>query len=241
MLPLMFAAVALGALVPVEVVLHDGAWSLVRDGQPYRIRGAGGDRDLELLAAIGGNSIRTWGVGDETAALLDAAQALDLTVSVGLWLGHPRHGFDYADAGQVAAQLAEVRAAVEAYRDHPAVLLWGLGNEMEGFEGGDDPAMWAAVCEAARAIRELDPHHPVMTTTADIGGGRIAGVDRCDAIAIHGVNSYGGAPSVPERYAASGGRKPVVVTEYGPPGTWEIGRTAFGAAPEATSTEKASA
>ncbi|MFT5459802.1 MAG: hypothetical protein ACI9K2_006317, partial [Myxococcota bacterium] len=28
---------------------------------------------------------------------------------------------------------------------------------------------------------------------------------------------------------------------YGPPGTWEIGRTAFGAAPEATSTEKASA
>ena len=35
-----------------------------KDGQPYYIKGAGGDVDkIEQLAAYGGNSIRTWGTG----------------------------------------------------------------------------------------------------------------------------------------------------------------------------------
>ncbi|MCC5024095.1 MAG: hypothetical protein J6386_15485 [Candidatus Synoicihabitans palmerolidicus] len=29
---------------------------------------------------------------------------------------------------------------VRRYRDHPAVLMWGLGNEMEG--DGTDPRVW---------------------------------------------------------------------------------------------------
>jgi hypothetical protein len=178
-------------------------------------------------------------VGPETGALLDEAHDKGLTVSLGFWLGHERHGFDYGDPEQVAEQLSRAQEAVLTYKDHPAVLLWGIGNEMEGFTSGDDPDVWRAVCEVAEMVQTLDPHHPVMTTTAELGGGRIDAVMGCSHIDIHGVNAYGGGASVGERYRAAGGTKPLVLTEYGPPGIWEIPATSYGAYPELTSTAKA--
>ena len=50
--------------VRVEVVPHEGGWRLLRGGEPYVIKGAGGDGSLELLAASGANSIRTWGADE---------------------------------------------------------------------------------------------------------------------------------------------------------------------------------
>ena len=60
-----------------------------------------------------------------------------------------------------------------------------------------------------------------------------------DPIDIHGVNAYGGAQSLPERYRAAGGKKPYVITEFGPPGAWETETTEWGAPLEMTSSEKA--
>ncbi|MBT8441558.1 MAG: hypothetical protein KJO76_04150, partial [Gammaproteobacteria bacterium] len=118
---------------------------------------------------------------------------------------------------------------------------WGIGNEMEGFEDGDDPAIWAAVNEVAAMVKELEPAHPTMTVTAEIGGGRVAAVHKLTpAIDIHGVNSYGGALSLLERYREAGGTKPYVLTEFGPPGSWEVAESDWGAPYELTSTEKAS-
>ncbi len=225
--------------VPVELRQSEQGWQLWRGGEPYFIRGAGGSGSLQQLAAAGANSVRTWGA-DDIDELLDAAHALGLTVTVGIWLGHERHGFDYGDRAQVEAQLERARQAVLRYRDHPALLLWGIGNEMEGFAGGDDPRIWAAVNEVAAMVKELDPLHPTMTVTAEIGGARVASVrDLCPAIDIHGINSYGGAPSLPERYRQAGGSKPYVLTEFGPIGSWEAGKTAWGAPIEPTSTAKA--
>ncbi|MCB9737568.1 MAG: hypothetical protein H6745_33730, partial [Deltaproteobacteria bacterium] len=226
----------------VEVVARDGGFALLRDGAPYVIRGAGGDGSLEALAAAGGNSVRTWGVGPDTPALLDEAAALGLTVTVGLWLGHPRHGFDYGDEAAVRAQLERARADVLRLKDHPALLLWGVGNEMEGFEKGDDPRVWDAVDAVAAMIAREDPHHPPMVVTAEIGGERVAMVEkRCPHVAIHGINSYGGLPSLAERYRAAGGTKPWIVTEFGPPGVWELPKPPFGGPAEPTSTAKAAA
>ncbi|MBT8135805.1 MAG: hypothetical protein KJO54_02195 [Gammaproteobacteria bacterium] len=243
--PIFFLAVfmacpvhSLAQAIPVELKQTDKGWQLYRGGEPYFIRGAGGDGALEQLAAAGGNSIRTWGAGDLDARL-DAAHALGISVTVGIWLGHERHGFDYNDPEQVRQQLATAREAVLRYRDHPALLLWGIGNEMEGFESGDNPAIWQAVNEVAAMVRELDPHHPTMTVTAEIGGGRIRAVNDAPAIDLHGINSYGGAPSLPERYRAGGGTKPYVITEFGHPGTWEIPKNEWGAPHELTSTQKA--
>jgi hypothetical protein len=232
---------ALAEAVPVELRNTDQGWQLFRNGKPYLIRGAGGNNALEQLAAAGGNSIRTWGA-DDIDELLDEAHELGLTVSVGIWLGHERHGFDYKDPEQVQEQFERAREYVVKYRDHPALLIWAVGNEMEGYEAGDNPAIWKAVNDIAAMIKELDPNHPTMTVTADMGGGRVQSINElAPAIDIHGVNSYGGAPSLIERYKAAGGTKPVILTEFGPPGAWEVGVTEWEAPYELTSQAKADA
>lgn len=147
--------------VPVELQRTPQGWELLRDGKPYFIRGAGGQGSLRELAAAGANSVRTWGA-DDIGPLLDEAHALGLTVTVGIWLGHERHGFDYSDQAQLQQQMDHARDAVLRYKDHPAVLLWGIGNEMEGFESGDDPAIWSVVNDIAEMVKTLDPAHPTM-------------------------------------------------------------------------------
>ena len=227
--------------IPVEVVeLEGGGWQLLRDGEPYFIKGAGGSASKEALAKAGGNTFRTWGVGPDLGEQLDEAQRLGLTVVAGHWLGHERHGFDYNSLEDVAEQFERVRKDVLEYMDHPALLMWAIGNEAEGFEDGGNPAIWSHVQALASMIKQLDPNHPTMSVTADIGGRRVEAVHRlCPDIDVMGINSYGGLPSVPERYRRLGGTKPIVITEFGPPGVWEIEKTSFGAPPELTSTEKA--
>lgn len=226
-----------GGPVRVEVKKEGEGYRLLRDGKPYFIKGAGGRDALDRLAAAGANSIRTWGA-DNLQPLLDEAQKLGLTVTVGIWLGHEQHGFNYGDAARVAAQQEQVRQAVMRYKDHPAVLMWGIGNEMEG--KGDNPAIWSAVNEAAKLAKKLDPNHPTMTVIAEMGGDKVRNLHRlCPDVDIVGINSYAGAASLPERYRRQGGVKPYVVTEFGPPGSWEVGKKPWGAAAEPTSTEKA--
>ena len=230
---------AAGEPVPVELRQTDEGWQLLRGGEPFLIRGAGGSGSMAELAAAGANSIRTWSI-DGASDILDEAHRHGLTVTVGIWLGHERHGFDYRDPDQVEAQLQTVREAVLAHRDHPALLMWGIGNEMEGFESGDDPVIWKAVNDVAAMVKELDPHHPTMTVTSEVGGGRIEFVHkRSPAIDIHGINSYGGAPTVAERLREGGATKPFVITEFGPAGPWEMPTTDWGAPYEQTSTQKA--
>jgi len=237
--PLFLGGHAMAEAIPVELQRIEQGWQLLRGGEPYFIRGAGGDASLELLAAAGANSVRTWG-GDDIGPLLDEAHSLGLSVTVGIWLGHERHGFDYRDDAQVTEQMQRARDMVLKFRDHPAVLLWGIGNEMEGFEDGDDPAIWAAVNDVAAMVKELDPHHPTMTVTAFVHGERIEYLHkRSPAIDIHGVNAYGGAQVVPEQLRAGGATKPFVLTEFGPMGPWEMPKTGWGAPYEQTSTEKA--
>lgn len=233
------ASAAERGAIPVRLEKTDEGYRLLRDGKPYFIKGVGGDGSLELLAKCGGNSVRTWGA-DNLDAKLDEAHRLGLTVAVGIWLGHERHGFDYNNADQVAAQFESVRKVIERYKNHPAVLLWGLGNEMEGYERGDNAAIWSAVNSVAGLAKQLDPNHPTMTVIAEIGGDRVKNIHRlCPNVDIVGINSYGGVASLPKRYAEAGGTKPLTVTEFGPPGVWESAKNDWGVCPELTSTEKA--
>ena len=231
--------VAHAAATPTMLVQKDGKWLLMRDGKPYFIKGAGGDGSKEMLRAAGGNSFRTWG-SDNLGAQLDAAQKLGLSVTVGIWLGHIEHSFDYSDPKQVADQFDRAKAAIDKYKDHPAVLMWGIGNEMEGYGATTDPKMWKAVEDIAAYAHKVDPNHPTMTVVAEIGGDKVASINKyCPDIDVVGLNSYGGGPSIGERYAKAGGVKPFALTEYGPPGTWEMGRNSWGVVPEPSSTDKA--
>jgi len=225
--------------IPVRVVKTDGGWQLLRDGKPYFIKGVGGTGSKQLLAQFGGNSIRTWGA-DRLMDDLDEAQKLGLTISAGIWLGHKRQGFDYHNADQVRRQLENARDIVRRYRNSPALLLWSIGNEMENDEPAGDPAMWQAVEDIAAMIKKEDPNHPVMTVIAEVGGDKIPQLHKyCPDIDIVGINSYAGGATVGDRYKKAGGTKPYIITEFGPPGQWEMEKKPWGAVRELTSTEKA--
>ena len=228
-----------GTPTVTKLVKKGDGYQLLRDGKPYLIKGAGGDGDLQLLAARGGNSVRTWGA-DNLGPRLDAAQKAGLSVTVGIWLGHTEHGFSYDDPKQVAAQFEMAKAAIDKYKDHPAVLMWGIGNEMEGYGAQTDPKMWAAVEQIAAYAHKVDPNHPTMTVVAEVGGDKVASLHKyCPDIDVVGLNSYAGGPSIPARYKAAGGTKPYVLTEFGPAGNWESGKNSWGAALEPTSSDKA--
>ena len=224
--------------VPVTVARQGNGYQLQRAGKPYFVKGAGGTGSMDLLQASGGNSIRTWGVDGADGVLADAVKH-GMTVTLGMWLGHKDQGFDYHDAAAVAAQRDNARAAVARYKDSPALLVWAIGNEMETGQSDDDPAVWNAIEEIAAITKKLDPNHPTMTVVAEVGGAKVRNIHRyCPDIDIVGINSYAGAPSIPVRYVKAGGTKPYILTEYGPPGTWETGKNAWGVPIEPTSTEK---
>lgn len=223
----------------VKVIKMTSGYQLLVDGRPFLIKGAGGDGSKQLLAACGANSFRTWGA-DNLQDKLDEAQRLGLKVTIGIWLGHEEQGFHYDNADQVARQLETAEKYILQYRNHPALLMWGIGNEMEGYGSGDNPKIWSAVEDIAKFAKENDPNHPTMTVIAEIGGKKVPSINRyCPDIDVVGINSYGGVASLPDRYRAAGGVKPYVVTEFGPPGVWELPKTSWGAAAEPTSTQKA--
>lgn len=227
-------------VVPVTLRQEGEQWRLYRAGKAYVIRGAGyDDENLDGLVAAGANAIRTWGIDAETRALLDEAWAKGVSVTLGIWLGHIEHGFDYGDEAAVAAQLARARRDVERFKDHPALLMWGVGNEVE-LEGGDDPRIWKAIEDVARMIHEIDPHHPTMIVTAEMGEQHDKRIrENCPSIDVWGINSYGGALSIPTRLTERGFSGPIALTEFGPLGDWERPRLPWGATREQTSTEKA--
>lgn len=234
----MTQAMATQAFTSVKVIKKGDGFQMLRDGKPYLIKGAGGDGSKVDLKAAGGNSWRTWGA-DNLDGQLAEAQKLGMTVTIGIWLGHKEHGFDYSNAQAVAAQKEMARKVILQYRNSPALLVWALGNEMEnGVTNQAD--LWNAVEDIAKMAHQLDPNHPTMTVVAEIGGDKVAQINaHCPDIDIVGLNSYGGGPSIGERYKAAGGVKPYIITEFGPPGTWESEKNAWDVVPELTSTAKA--
>jgi len=212
--------------------------TIVVDGRPFFIRGAAGTTRLAMLKDLGANTVRTY--GDDPGPVLDEAARVGLKVIVGLWLEPPRRGFDYADPAAVNAQLDRLRAEVQRHKDHPALLMWGIGNEVEA-ELTDGARVWPAIEDAARMVKSVDPNHPTMAVLQEAGDGKVRKIrDLAPSIDVLGVNSYGDAVrTLPARVRAQQWTGPLIVAELGALGEWQAGRTPWGAAIEPTSTDKA--
>ena len=228
--------------IKVEVAKTESGYQLLRGGEIYTVNGAGMVvDDIQRFAAAGGNSIRNWNTmqrGQDTRALLDSAHAHGVTVALGLAMRPERHGFDYDDADAVAAQLELMRGEVLKYRDHPAVLVWVIGNELN--HDYENPRVYDAVNEVAEMIRELDPYHPTTTTTSGFKPDVIAEiVARAPALDFISFQLYGSLFVLPDRLADSGFDQPFMVTEWGTIGYWEVEKTDWGAPVEVHSSEKA--
>lgn len=224
--------------VKTEIVDRGGRFVLLRDGQPYLVRGAGIERgDLAELVARGGNSIRNWST-HSALEMLDQAQQLGVTVSLCLNIARERHGFDYDDDAAVARQFAEAKADVLKYRDHPALLSWIIGNELN--HGFENLKVYDAVNDIARMIHRLDPNHPATSTLANFSAdlARVINQHAPDLDYVS-IQAYGDLVNLPRYLKQSEFKRPVMITEWGAIGHWEMPATHWGAPIEQTSSEKA--
>jgi hypothetical protein len=198
-----------------------------------------GDRAaLEKLAAAGANAVRVYHERD--AWVLDEARQLGIGVLMGLDVGLPRYGFRLDDPKAIAAQENRIRAFVQRYRKHPALLAWVIGNEVE--HGMIDPLpAWREINRLAGVVKALDPAHPTVMSVNDGGPQFLKQLAGCCAhIDMIGLNLYAGAAfGLDERIRAAGIAKPLLIAELGPLGQWQAGRKPWGAPVELTSREKA--
>jgi parallel beta-helix repeat protein len=127
------------------------------------------NRDFAILREMGGNTLRTWDKV-KTTEFLDAAWNngdQPLYVVMGYWMD--RVGDDFGDPATRQGYIDDFRAYVAEYKDHPAVLMWGIGNEDNYFYQKDVKDWYSLVNEMAKAAygEEGDSYHPA----AIINGG----------------------------------------------------------------------
>jgi hypothetical protein len=223
----------------VTIERQDDGFQLLRNGEPYFIKGAFAMTHLEMAARCGANSARMWRIEEP---LLDEAHRLGLTVLQGLPVGKQRRGFDYGDASQLARQRDEVAALVKRLRGYPAILAWALGNELTVRTTAETRVpLWTEINRLADLVHELDPNRPVITTLGGMYRTVLHEVvEQVPALDAIGLNSYATMLTLPEDISAQGWNdRPYIVTEFGPPGHWQVARTSWGARLEGNSSEKA--
>lgn len=226
----------------VKLEKLDSGYSLTVDGEPFYVKGAGCEfGDIAALAKHGANSFRTWRTenGQQTGQeVLDEALENGLMVTMGLEIARERHGFDYDDPDAVKKQFEYVRSEVMKYKDHPALLTWGIGNELN--LRSTNPAVWDAVNDIAGMIKEIDPNHP--TTTMLAGFNKQLGdelTQRCPNIDFLSFQFYSDIVNLPKYLKKADYQGPYLVTEWGATGHWESPTTSWGRPIEQNSKEKA--
>jgi len=225
----------------VEIKKIKGKYQLYRNGEPYFVKGAGAYSNFQKIKECGGNSIRIWSTNNpayNTQQILDEAHSLGLTVTIGLFLGPERLGFDYNDEKAVQWQFEQVKKEVIKYKDHPALLMWGIGNEVGLFAVNEK--VWNAVNDIAKMIHEIDPNHPTTTMLAGVPEKQVKLIKRrCPHIDLISINCFKELPFVADKLKAAGWRGPYLFAEWGSTGYWETDKTDWDAAIEETSHEKA--
>ena len=226
----------------VSLAFTDGQHTLLVNNEPYYINGAGLEfGNIESLAKHKGNSFRTWRTdnGQRSALeILDEAHKYGLMVTMGIEVARERHGFDYNDPDAVAAQLERIKQEVIALKDHPALLIWSIGNELN--LRYTNPKVWNAVNDISKMIHQIDPNHPTTTTLAGIHPRDVAEIkDRAPDLDIMSFQVYGKLEQLPKKVRAYGWDGPYMVTEWGATGHWEVPKTSWGVPIEENSTVKA--
>jgi hypothetical protein len=228
--------------VKVQILETNGGYQLYVDHKPFYIKGAGIEfGSQEKLKEHGGNSFRTWSTynGRDTGQeILDRALTNGLYVTMGLDMGHERHGFDYNDTNAVAKQFESIRAQVMEYKDSPALIIWAIGNELN--LDGKNPKVWDAVNDISRMIHQIDPNHLTTTPLAGFKQDVVQEVEsRAPDLDFLSFQMYYDIINLPKYLREAAWDKPYLVTEWGATGHWEVGKTDWGAPIENDSTTKA--
>ena len=225
-----------------EIKKEGDTFQLYVDGKPFYIKGAGLEfGDIPALAKHGGNSFRTWRTNNGQRSgreVLDEAYEHGLYVTMGLDVERERHGFDYNNKAAVAVQFEKLKAEVMELKDHPALIIWAIGNELN--LRATNPKVWDAVNDLSKMIHEIDPNHLTTTTLAGISKELVDDIkQRAPDLDLLSIQMYADIVNLPKYIEETGWDGPYIVTEWGATGHWEVAATEWGAPIENNSTVKA--
>lgn len=236
-----------------EVLIKNiqGVYDYYIDGEKYLVKGVGldstqGDNYASIKKA-GANTFRTWR-SDNAAIELEKAAEYGLMVALGIHLGQELHGFDYENETAVNQQFEQVKEQIQAYKDHPNLLCWVVGNELNLLFDEEEklksvnPKVWEALSDIVDFIHDVDPNHPVTTTFAGFHPKEVKRMlNYCPQIDFLSLQIYGELGHLHEDVKKAKITKPYMVTEYGPTGHWEMPFTKWGREIEEPSGPKARA
>ena len=222
---------------------RDG-YNLIRNGEDFVIRGVAGHEQLHRLHQMGGNTIRVYDTTD-LGQILDSAHANDIAVIVGLWMMGNLE-MDYSDSFLVDQQYEEIRESVRRYRDHPALLMWCLGNEISYRASLHElffpSKMWLAFEDLVDLIHKEDPNHPVTTTITNYQRKRLLYFKfRVPQLDIVGINTFGRLAELRSMFKWYNWffDMPFFLAEWAISGPWESATTDWYTPIESSSSEKA--
>lgn len=210
----------------------------------FQIKGVCGDSDLDRLSGLGVNTVRGYTIQtpDIVREKLDHAHRLGMKMVVSEWMpnqGKNKNrdgvvwGFDYDAKGDEMVE--NLIHKVEAIGDHPAILMWGLGNEVHL----DEPYL-RVVNRMSEAIHERFPHHLTSLTVVNAKEPAIAAIKKfAPDIDVLGVQSYSrGAVrgSIKKTEALWG--KPFYMSEFNTNGPWNFPNTEWGVSLDEPVTKK---
>lgn len=217
-----------------------GNYTLYRNGQPFLIKGASGHGHFRELAQAGGNTLRVY----DTLALgqqLDSAQRYGLALIVDLSIPHSRFANFYEDEAKTGALQDALLRTVREHKDHPALLYWNLGNEVDFPLEPGNRAFYTFYNSMLRQLKALDTQHPFSTAMTTFQRRYLLAVNfRTRDLDMLGFNAFGQIKNLESRLenAAWFWRGPYLLTEWGVNGYWENGFSSWRAPLELTSAYK---
>jgi hypothetical protein len=236
---LLFLALSIGSSAFAQsFVMPEGISEIERQRfarfESFQIKGVCGERDLARLATFGVNTVRGYTIPSaaEMNAKLAEAHRLGIKMVVSEWM--PHHGknkgrdggvweFDYnAKGDEMVEKFIEKIAGIE---DHPAILMWGLGNEVHL----DEPYL-RVVNRMSKAIHERFPHHLTSLTIINAPEKGIAAIKEfAPDIDVLGVQSYsrGAVRGTIKRTETLWG-KPFYFSEFNTNGPWNFKKAPWG-------------
>jgi len=180
-------------------------------------------RDIAYLADMNVNTVRLWAKLSEPNTLLDELHEAGIYAILGI--GIPHVDIDYADPcdPNVIQLMNDMEDYVKTYRNHPAVLAWALGNEVNINYPKEKLADWYKLANELANLAycvEGESYHPAMIInawTVYMGDIDFASTDpNLDYVDMWGLNLYTHKDyheffHFYDKLTA----KPLVVTEFG--------------------------
>ncbi|WP_341836141.1 glycoside hydrolase family 2 TIM barrel-domain containing protein [Chitinophaga pollutisoli] len=193
------------------------------------------------MKAAGGNTIRTWDTAG-LGKLLDEAQAAGIAVICGFAIPVSGHLDFYRDTAAISAMSQAFGRVVERHKNHPALLMWCLGNEVDFPYSPRFRPFYKAYNHLLDMIHTLDPDHPVTTALINFNRRNIYNLRwKVPELDLISLNIFGEIKDLRTNLKKFSWfwDGPFLITEWGINGPWESETTAWGAPIENTSNKKA--